>query len=155
MSIRVLPDEIAELLDDASPAEDAATDAQVTAFIAEHQQNTRPNVLQGLVSALGKRFAAGESRHQIHGAGPGGRDERSPTRPLRGASRDRRHQTDVPRRGRQTPGIGENRAPPVTAPSPPRSSTAFWRGRSGRPSAPISTRSEPASTRRCPTTSNG
>ena len=59
-----LPDEIAEMLDDASPAEDAASDVQVTAFIAEHRQNTRPNVLQGLVSALRKRFASGESRHQ-------------------------------------------------------------------------------------------
>ena len=62
--VPVLPDEVAELLDDASPAEDAATDAQVAAFITEYQLNTRPNVLQGLVSALAKRFAACESRHQ-------------------------------------------------------------------------------------------
>lgn len=62
--VPVLPEELAELLEDASPAADAATDGAVSAFIAEHQTSTRANVLQGLVSALGKRYAAGESRHQ-------------------------------------------------------------------------------------------
>jgi hypothetical protein len=62
--VPVLPNEITELLDDASPAADAATDQVVAAFIAEHRTSTRPNVLQGLVSKLRKRIAAGESRHQ-------------------------------------------------------------------------------------------
>jgi hypothetical protein len=64
VSIPVLPDEIAEALDDASPADDAATDEAVTAFIAEHVRASRPETLAGLTSALRKRFDAGESRHQ-------------------------------------------------------------------------------------------
>jgi hypothetical protein len=59
----VLPDRIADQLDDASPAEDAATDEAVAAFIAEHRQASRPQVLAGLTSALRRRFEAGESRH--------------------------------------------------------------------------------------------
>jgi hypothetical protein len=58
-----LPEELAELLDDASPAEDAATDEAVAAFIAEHTAATRPDVLQGWDKALRKRYFAGESRH--------------------------------------------------------------------------------------------
>jgi hypothetical protein len=64
MNIPVLPDEIAQALNDASPADDAATDEAVTAFIAEHVQTSRPETLAGLTSALRKRFEAGESRHQ-------------------------------------------------------------------------------------------
>jgi AAA domain len=63
MSIRVLPDEIAELIDDASPAEDAASDAVVAAFIAGHQTASRPDVLNGLRAALAARIKAGESVH--------------------------------------------------------------------------------------------
>jgi hypothetical protein len=62
--ITVLPDELAELLNDASPATDAATDQQVKAFIDEHRQASRPETLAGLTSALRNRFEAGESRHQ-------------------------------------------------------------------------------------------
>jgi hypothetical protein len=64
VNIPVLPDEIAEALDDASPADDAATDEAVAAFIAEHVRASRPETLAGLTSALRKRFDAGESRHQ-------------------------------------------------------------------------------------------
>jgi hypothetical protein len=63
-SVPALPGEIAELLDDASPAVDAATDAVVKAFITEHHTSSRPELLQGLVSALRNRYDAGESRHQ-------------------------------------------------------------------------------------------
>ena len=61
--IAELPGDLAELIDDASPASDAATDEVVAAFIAEHQQASRPDILAGLTSALRKRFEAGESRH--------------------------------------------------------------------------------------------
>lgn len=57
-------DEIAELLNNASPAEDAASDAVVQAFIAEHTAASRPVVLAGLAATLSNNFAAGESRHQ-------------------------------------------------------------------------------------------
>jgi hypothetical protein len=63
MSIPVLPDELAELLDDASPAADAATDARVKEFIAEHQTADRPGVINGLKSALIKNIEKGKSCH--------------------------------------------------------------------------------------------
>jgi Bifunctional DNA primase/polymerase, N-terminal/Protein of unknown function (DUF3987) len=63
-TVPVLPDEIAELLDDASPAEDAATDTEVAAFIAEHTEASRPSILAGLVSTLLEKITDGESRHQ-------------------------------------------------------------------------------------------
>lgn len=59
----VLPDEIAELLDDASPAEDAATDEQVAAFLAEHGQAERPEILAGWKKALVVKIEHGESCH--------------------------------------------------------------------------------------------
>jgi hypothetical protein len=62
-TIPALADEIAEQLDDATPASDAASDATVAAFIANHQQATRPVILRGWTSALRKRIAEGESRH--------------------------------------------------------------------------------------------
>jgi hypothetical protein len=61
--IRTLPDEIADQLADASPSADAATDEQVVAFFAEHQTASRPDVLNGLRSALVKNIEAGKSRH--------------------------------------------------------------------------------------------
>jgi hypothetical protein len=61
--IPVLPDEIAELLDDATPASDAASDAEVAAFLDEHTSSDRPEILAGWVKALGNHFTAGASRH--------------------------------------------------------------------------------------------
>jgi hypothetical protein len=61
--VPVLPAEIAEQFDDASPAEDAVTDAAVAAFIADHQRSTRPAILHGWTSALRKHLGAGDSRH--------------------------------------------------------------------------------------------
>lgn len=61
--VPLLPDHIAEMLDDASPAEDAASDAVVNAFIAEHTGANDPTKFLGLVSAMRKRFNARESRH--------------------------------------------------------------------------------------------
>jgi Bifunctional DNA primase/polymerase, N-terminal len=62
-SVPVLPDPVAVLLDDASPAEDAATDAQVAAFLLEHTGNARPELLPGWVTTFTRKVAAGESRH--------------------------------------------------------------------------------------------
>jgi putative DNA primase/helicase len=58
-----LPEEIAEQLDDASPARDAATDEQVTAFLAEYTEATRPEILHGWRKALEHHFETG-SRHE-------------------------------------------------------------------------------------------
>jgi hypothetical protein len=63
LTVPPLPDEIAEMLDDASPAEDAATDATVAAFIAEHQSASRPDILNGIKAALTKKIEDGASVH--------------------------------------------------------------------------------------------
>jgi RecA-family ATPase len=58
----VLPDEIAEQLDDTTPAEDAASDTAVKVFLAEHTSATRPTILAGWRNALQTHFETG-SRH--------------------------------------------------------------------------------------------
>ncbi|HWS93779.1 MAG TPA: hypothetical protein VN255_15280 [Mycobacterium sp.] len=58
-----LPDELAELLDDASSAKDSATDAQVEAFIAAHTTATRPELVQGWATILARHIEAGNSCH--------------------------------------------------------------------------------------------
>lgn len=60
--IPVLPDELADLLDDASPAEDAASDEAVRTFTNTHTAASRPAILAGWVSALTNKCAEG-SRH--------------------------------------------------------------------------------------------
>ncbi|MGO9284830.1 MAG: AAA family ATPase [Mycobacterium sp.] len=62
--IPVLPGEIAELLDDCSPAEDAATDAQIRAFLKAHRRATHPGLVKGPATQLTARIAAGKSRHE-------------------------------------------------------------------------------------------
>ena len=61
--VPVLPDYVAELLPDALDAEEAATDAQVTAFLAEHRDSGRPELLDIHLAAWHKKITAGESRH--------------------------------------------------------------------------------------------
>jgi hypothetical protein len=61
--VPVLPEQIAELLDDGSPACDAATDAQIRAFLKTHRQAAHPDLVKGPVVQLETRIAAGESRH--------------------------------------------------------------------------------------------
>jgi hypothetical protein len=60
--VPVLPNELAELLDDTTPAEDAATDAQVAKFLKTHKGAERPGILAGWVTALQQHFETG-SRH--------------------------------------------------------------------------------------------
>ena len=60
---RCCPTRLADLLDDASPASDAATDEAVAAFIAEYRGNARPQLLLGPVRKLEADIAAGRSRH--------------------------------------------------------------------------------------------
>jgi hypothetical protein len=76
--VLVLPDEIAELLDDASPASDAASDATVAAFLTEHVRSDQPNMLQGLQKALRQRIDAGESRHMATVSALAGRSQLLP-----------------------------------------------------------------------------
>src|SRR5690625_1738587 len=58
-----LPPEISELLDDTTPAADAAPDHQVAAFLMAHNASTHPGDLKGWATLYRKRVAAGESRH--------------------------------------------------------------------------------------------
>jgi hypothetical protein len=63
--IPFLPDEIADYLDDANPASDAASDAVVAAFLAApaHNDNARPELLRYLIRGMTNKIAIGESRH--------------------------------------------------------------------------------------------
>jgi hypothetical protein len=61
--VPVLPESVAELLPDALDAADAATDAVVRAFLAEHTGNSRPDLLAALVRRFGALLANGGSRH--------------------------------------------------------------------------------------------
>lgn len=62
-AVPVLPACLAERLDDALDAAQAATDAQVTTFLAEHRSGTRPELLGVHVEAFDNAVRAGESRH--------------------------------------------------------------------------------------------
>jgi hypothetical protein len=59
----VLPDELAALLPDVSPAADDVCDTAVRALVAEHTRNDRPDALDALVATMAARIAPGESRH--------------------------------------------------------------------------------------------
>jgi Bifunctional DNA primase/polymerase, N-terminal len=59
-----LPADVAALLPDAADATDAATDAQVTAFLAEHTTSTRPELVNVWCRNFDKDVTAGGSRHQ-------------------------------------------------------------------------------------------
>jgi hypothetical protein len=59
-----LPAALAELLPDAGEATDAATDAEVAAFLAAHTAHWQPHRLELTVADLEKRLTAGESRHE-------------------------------------------------------------------------------------------
>jgi replicative DNA helicase len=59
-----LPPALAALLPDATDAQDAATDAEVAAFIAAHTAHWQPHRLELTVADLEKRIKAGESRHE-------------------------------------------------------------------------------------------
>jgi hypothetical protein len=61
--VPVLPNYVAELLPDAMESEEAATDAQVAAFLADHRQSQRPELLDIHIAGFQKKIATGESRH--------------------------------------------------------------------------------------------
>jgi Bifunctional DNA primase/polymerase, N-terminal len=62
--VPVLPGYVADLLDNASPSEDAATDVEVEAFLEGHSSSTRPELLSGWCTTFADKVTAGESRHQ-------------------------------------------------------------------------------------------
>jgi hypothetical protein len=57
-----LPDVIVDQLQEASPSADAATDAQVQRFLAEHVRSDRPELLGGVLTRF-RSAAQGGSRH--------------------------------------------------------------------------------------------
>ena len=61
--VPVLPAELADQLPEASPAEGAASDATVRAFLEQHSTGDRPELLDAVVTKLENKIAAGESRH--------------------------------------------------------------------------------------------
>jgi hypothetical protein len=62
--VPMLPDSLAELLPDATDSTDAATDAEVAAFLDAHTAHWQPHRLELTVADLEKRINAGESRHE-------------------------------------------------------------------------------------------
>jgi replicative DNA helicase len=58
-----LPAALAALLPDTTDAEDAATDAEVAAFLAAHTARWQPHRLELTVADLEKKLRAGEARH--------------------------------------------------------------------------------------------
>jgi hypothetical protein len=62
-AVPVLPDYVADLLPDALDATEAATDAEVEAFLGVHRGSERPELLDVQIAAWQKEIAAGESRH--------------------------------------------------------------------------------------------
>ncbi|AZG44823.1 bifunctional DNA primase/polymerase [Gordonia insulae] len=61
--VPALPDELGDLLPDGTPSADAATDAVVNQFVAEHTAAQRPELLTAVVDKLRADIAAGNSRH--------------------------------------------------------------------------------------------
>jgi hypothetical protein len=61
--IPVLPDKIADRFDDATPASDAASDAEINGFLGRHLDASRLEILDGWTKALENHFADGASRH--------------------------------------------------------------------------------------------
>ncbi|MGH3629551.1 MAG: phage/plasmid primase, P4 family, partial [Sciscionella sp.] len=61
--VPVLPETVAELLNDSTPGNDAATDAEVRTFLDEHTGTSRAALLDVWVSTFSGKVAEGESRH--------------------------------------------------------------------------------------------
>jgi hypothetical protein len=102
--VPVLPDYAADLLPDAMDASDAATDADVAAFLAKFGEPTgeRLDLLNIHVGGFRKALAAGESRHATMIGHITGRNERSRRRIPRRQSSSRHTRIGVPRRSRPT-----------------------------------------------------
>ncbi|GAA1994235.1 hypothetical protein GCM10009799_20410 [Nocardiopsis rhodophaea] len=62
--VPTLPDQVAELLPDATESADAATDTEVARFLDAHTSAERPGLLRALVSRFTADIAAGRSRHE-------------------------------------------------------------------------------------------
>ena len=62
-AIPMLPEPIADLLPDALHADDAATDAEVQAFLATYTEGSRPGRLDPIVARYQAKVGAGASRH--------------------------------------------------------------------------------------------
>jgi P4 family phage/plasmid primase-like protien len=72
VSVPTLPGYVASRLPDAEDAAEAATDEEVEAFLAEHTNHQRPDLLDVHIAAWQKKITAGESRHDSmmgHAAG--------------------------------------------------------------------------------------
>ena len=147
--IQALPDELAELLDDASPASDAASDAVVDAFMAEHTRAGMPQVFHGWRKALQKHFETG-SRHDGTVKVTVGALKEAAARLLPGASRTRRAARVVPHRGH--PPANRRRDTNAARKKPKTNSRGSSPGLSRRHSPPTSSRSVPALNKKCPTT---
>jgi hypothetical protein len=58
-----IPDYLAEALPESATPEDTATDAEIEKFLNTHTETTKPETLNGLITALTNKLAAGHSCH--------------------------------------------------------------------------------------------
>jgi hypothetical protein len=63
-SVPVLPGHVADLLPESSPAEGAATDRELRAFLEAHTASERPQMFAGILAQTEAALMAGESRHE-------------------------------------------------------------------------------------------
>ena len=61
--VPTIPDYLAEALPESTTPDDTATDAQVKHFLDTHTETTKPETLNGLITALTNKLAAGHSCH--------------------------------------------------------------------------------------------
>jgi len=59
----MLPSELAELLPEATPADDAATDTDIKIFLAQHTGSDRPELMKNVIDSYKAKVGAGKSRH--------------------------------------------------------------------------------------------
>ncbi|MBV8542552.1 MAG: bifunctional DNA primase/polymerase [Pseudonocardiales bacterium] len=62
-AVPVLPDDLAELLPDATEAVDAATDFEIRAFVEQHTEQKAPRLLSAVLRGFHRELDAGGSRH--------------------------------------------------------------------------------------------
>ena len=85
-SVPELPGYVAELLDDQGASEDAADDERVRAFLDQHVDEARPELLDILLSCVEEQLATKGTASAVRVMADDG-DERGCVRVLRGESR--------------------------------------------------------------------
>ena len=143
-----LPDYLAVHLTDAPDAADAATDAEIAAFVAAHQESSRPGVVDVHRQSFRSKVSAGESRHDsMRSLWPVHCESRRPVTSLpRGSSLCSKRRSSKRSHWRRS----ASRATRAPARWRPTNGGGSWRGRSVRLTLPIPTRPALEPNAKCP-----